>query len=831
MTNSKIKAATPLFLILTMAITIVALPTINTASAMDWYPYITASPSPVGVGQRVLVVFGFPMPTASAANSYYGWTLTITDPDGDTETISDLNTESTGSTFYVFTPDKVGTWKLKAHYPGGNVTFSGGVVKTVPEQDTNEFSLTVQDEQLTYPAETPLPSDYWTFPIYGENRDWSSISGNWLMPAYDNSRHFDSGGSAFNPYTTVPNTAHVLWTKGQLFGGIAGGSVGDINYYAGLAYRNELLPPIIISGRLYYNEMQEPRNGFYCVDLSTGETIWQNNGTYTTATGVTVSGASAQLTVGQILAYNSPNGHGAFPFLWSTGSSNWAIWDAWTGDLIYTVVNAPAISNFGQAYSFHTDETGTLYAWRLDTTTKTLALWNSTKMMSSDPRVMYSFYTAGMFSHSPGISLDWTTGIEWNVTIADIDSSYALIGWDPKDMSVIILSNQSRGLVESVEAFEDVAISGEDGHVLWRQVRNEGTWEQVVGGQGMSIEADTYVYERKETRQVYAYSISTGAKKWVTDARENQWGMYLMGVLYAYGNFYVPGYDGLVVAYDADTGDEVWTFGPIYAGLETPYGVYPFYGGLVAADGKVIAYQGEHSADAPLYRGERMYVLNATTGDEIWSISGWCQMPCAANGIILTPNGYDGQLYCFGKGPSTTTVTIQTDVITEGSSVVIQGSVLDVSAGTQQTSIAARFPTGVAAVSDASMSEWMEYVYQQKTCPSNATGVTVSLDVIDANGNFRNIGTAKTDISGQFGFAWEPDIPGLYTVIATFPGSEAYGSSYAETYFNVMEVEATPEPTPAPQSAADLYFVPAVIGLLVAIIVVGALVMLMLRKR
>jgi outer membrane protein assembly factor BamB len=834
-TDKTTAAAAALFLTFAMAFSLVALPAFNTVKAIDWYAYLTASPNPVGVSQRVEIVFGFTMPTADVSlPTYRDWTLTITDPDGHAQTVSGLNTDPTGSTFYVLVPDKVGEWKFKAHYPGGYVSFADGNL-SVPAADTNEFHLTVQEEQLTYPSEAPLPTDYWTYPIYGENRGWTNITGDWLMPGYDNTRHFDSGGGAYNPYTIVPNTAHILWAKPQLLGGLVGGAIGDKDFYTGLAYRQELRPPVIMNGRVYYNEQQEPCNYFYCVDLATGETIWQHNATYTTSTGVTVSGYSALITVGQVLKYDSPNGHGGFPFLWSCGNDafspdynfNWAIRDAWTGDVIWTVANAPGISNALGTYGFHTDSTGTLYSFRLDTGTGTLALWNSTKMMSSDPQLGYFFLTAQFFPHGTGASLDWNLGIEWNVTLplaAEQNSfaGYVIHAWDPKDPSVIILSNQTRGLVQSSGAFEDIAVSGKDGHVLWRKVRDEGTWERLEGGQWMSMEDDTYYYQRKETRTVYAYSVSTGDKKWVSDPRPNQWGQYMTGGLCAYGKFYVPAYDGIVYAYDAQTGETVWQFGPIYAGLETPYGVYPFYGGLVAADGKILAYQGEHSADSPLYRGERMYVLNATTGKEIWSISGWCQTPCPADSIILTPNGYDGKVYCFGKGPSKTTIQAPLTQTTMGETVTITGKVTDESPGA----------TGTAAIADEYISEWMEYVYMQKPRPANATGVTVSIDVLDSNGNYRNIGTATSDMSGFYSFVWEPDIPGKFTVFARFAGSESYGSSYAEAAFNVVEApQATPEPTPVPASMADIYFLPVSIVMIILIVIVGVVMFLMLRKR
>jgi hypothetical protein len=127
----------------------------------------------------------------------------------------------------------------------------------------------------------------------------------------------------------------------------------------------------------------------------------------------------------------------------------------------------------------------------------------------------------------------------------------------------------------------------------------------------------------------------------------------------------------------------------------------------------------------------------------------------------------------------------------------------------------------------------MQYVYMQKPKPTDATGVTVSINVIDSNGNNRNIGTAISDSSGAFSLQWTPDIQGKYTVIATFAGSESYYPSSSETSFAVDQAAPTTAPTATPTtSAADLYFVPATAGLFVIIVIVLVLlVILLLRKR
>jgi hypothetical protein len=114
----------------------------------------------------------------------------------------------------------------------------------------------------------------------------------------------------------------------------------------------------------------------------------------------------------------------------------------------------------------------------------------------------------------------------------------------------------------------------------------------------------------------------------------------------------------------------------------------------------------------------------------------------------------------------------------------------------------------------------------------SATGFLVSLDVIDANGNARNIGTTTTDANGFYSFQWTPDISGKYTLFATFPGSKAYYGSSAETSFAVEQPHPTVAPTTAPPaSTTDLYFLPSVAAIIVVIIVVGAMIILLQRKR
>ena len=111
-----------------------------------------------------------------------------------------------------------------------------------------------------------------------------------------------------------------------------------------------------------------------------------------------------------------------------------------------------------------------------------------------------------------------------------------------------------------------------------------------------------------------------------------------------------------------------------------------------------------------------------------------------------------------GRGASQTTISAPQTQITAGNKVVIQGTVMDLSAGTTQAQQTADFPAGVPVASDASMKDWMAYVYQQKPAPTNFTGVTVTLMAIDPNGNYVTLGTSTTDANGIYHLTWDHTI-------------------------------------------------------------------------
>ncbi|PVX26500.1 MAG: hypothetical protein CW716_05845, partial [Candidatus Bathyarchaeum sp.] len=152
-----------------------------------------------------------------------------------------------------------------------------------------------------------------------------------------------------------------------------------------------------------------------------------------------------------------------------------------------------------------------------------------------------------------------------------------------------------------------------------------------------------------------------------------------------------------------------------------------------------------------------------------------------------------------------------------------------------------RFQNGVPAVADESMSEWMKYVYMQFEKP-DTIGVDVKLEAIDPDGKEVEIGIAKTDASGNYGYSWKPDIEGPWTITATFLGSGGYYSSTSTTY---ITVDPAPETLSAEEIAANVisqlpeypeqpaYLTIDIVILLLAVvgIVVGLVVYFAVKKQ
>ncbi len=782
-TKRKLLSMIAIFIMLTMAVPLTFLTT-TSAHTPAWnipsFAYLAAQPSPVGVGQSVQVYMWVdaPFPSASEANDYrrHDYKLTITMPDGTTDVKTwPIIWDTTGVQYYTFTPDQVGTYTLLFEYPSQVFTWNATAVQAwygdTFMADSATTTVTVQQEPLSAPVLSyPLPTEYWARPIEGQNTDWYSISSNWLNPPFCEVGDSGTQGAVSACDTQggygrlqtdgiAPNSPHILWTRPLQDGGVVGGSgysVEGKNYYMGGSYNVRFTEAIVMHGRLYYQESwgNSGTGGDYiCVDIRTGEEMWRLN--YTTVNSV------GKPVFGYLYSYDMMNQHGVIPngLLFTLNFAR--AYDPMTGRVLdLNITGVPTGTSVAGPQ-------GEVLRYVYNSAGRWLAQWNSSKVFTTE--------TSGTINASTAARYDWnkTLSISGTWTI----NRHLIPG------NLMLLTQGSFGGPRDPQPGMNItAVSinpSTPGQILWTKffpVAPNNETRKIIA---IDEDAGTFITQDKESLRLTAFKIADGSQAWVVEPNDANWDTMRSTSLAAYGNLYVSGFDGILHCYDMENGDLLWTYGnggagnTTYSGLETAWGHYPIFVDVIA-DGKIYLGTTEHSPDSPFYKGTQYRAINATTGEEIWTMMGWGtgmyvgQSDIVAEGCFVYLNCYDMQVYTVGKGPSSMTVEAPKAAIELGKSLVISGTVTDISAGTKQKEQAARFPQGVPAISDESQSAWMEYVYMQKPRPTDATGVPITLSVVDANGNYRDIGTTTSNADGFFAFNWKPDIEGQYTVYASF---------------------------------------------------------------
>jgi outer membrane protein assembly factor BamB len=718
-------------------------------------------------------------PTASTIfGDRWNLTVRVTKPDGTTQNFGPFKTDDVGGTYMIYTPQTVGTYYFQMSFAGqkivganppptGTTTGAASINDTYLPSTSQNVALTVQQEPTKPWPATPLPTGYWARPLNQLNPEWRTIAGDWLMSGYD------VLGNRYNPFTTAPESGHVVWTYPVAFGGVVGGNYTDVNYYTGLTYESKFNSPLIMYGRLFFNlpmSTSAGAGGAVCIDLRTGKQLWWQNNT--------------RISMGQEFNYMSPNQFGIIPYLWQTGST-YNVFDPYTGQWIFCIENASTgTTTFGPD--------GELLVYILNGARSWLALWNSTKaiMYYQEPGVLPG---GNVWQWRPFMQtrMDFKRGIMWNVTTPDYrDPAAQSIS---KVTSDVILAVASAGISGSQNWQMEIGYSAKDGHQLWSVNRTTPMGATTWGLMGPAA-GDVYTEFLQSTTQWYGYSMSTGQKLWgPTEAYPRAFGMYSWQASIAYNMLLAIDFGGYLHAFDLQTGKKVWSWFAGTSDLETAYGAWPLNNPPpVSADGKIYVTAG-HGYNPPLFKGARMYCINATDGTLIWSLLGFhtYNSVLIADGYMVAYNSYDGQIYCYGKGKTETTIQVAPEVSGRGSSVLIKGTITDQSPGATDT----------PAIADASMTPWMEYLYEQQPKPNNATGVKVHLTAIDPNGNFQDIGTPVSDEMGLYSIMWTPPVPGKYVVTATFDGSKSYYPSSARTAFGVLETAAAPAVIPTPTQA------------------------------
>jgi len=722
------------------------------------YALMSIRPYPaVGIGQEVLINHFVTPPPMTDRENFRDFKFIIVRPDGSTYYDFTMDAEGPGVCWFNFWPDTIGEWSISFEWDGNHLYEPCSITRT----------FTVQEDPIPYPVEeAPLPTtEPWDFPVNVFNREWRNIAGPWLAAAYNSSR------SSFNPYTEAPKSAHIRWVVPPTSG--VGGYVGsyttsyedyttiqtDDQYDASAASIRT-----IMAGRAYY----AAGGTIYCLDLMTGETLWETPGSSMSAffLGTYLQGAT----------------RGGDPVLYYMGGGRFKVYDALTGEV---TLDVPAMDMFLYDAPYVISLWPNAFApkgwicWTTEGNTDNFAdriIWNVTDTYLSYPW-MPPFFT-------------WDYYIHAGLLVYQLQR-YGVTTYEDAVMEYQRAYNMSTGeLVYSERIVDD-----SDPETWWlQQGPARGT---AYGLYFYSITGDPdQEFPPDQTGGYIAFNVSTGELAWKSEPFNTYpWGSFFAynpeGV--GYGMIYVLAYSG-VYALNATNGDVVWEYSAGNSGMETPYNTWPFGAtGPVVGGGVVFAPNTEHSPTL-YYRGTKMHAIDAYTGEGIWSILGWYTPTALAQGTLIASEGPSGYTYAFGKGETVTTVSIQNDVVAKGEPVLIKGSVLDMSPAQE----------GTAAIADEHMSAWMEYLHMQQTFPMDATGVEVSLDVIDPNGNWVNIGTATSNTDGNYGLSWTPEHEGTYQIIATFEGSESYYASHDTTYMAVGPAPSAaqpiePEPTtPAP---------------------------------
>ena len=807
---------------------------------------VAVSPNLVGLGQEVLVnIMVYPAPSGPTyeAQSLVGGltggfsdvTITIRYPNGNEETYMPIDEtlaqcgieipgqqQIVGHLQFRIKPTLVGEYTLTASFPGKFYTTDYQYapaklsVYYKPSSSTKPAILTVQEDKviesglLTGWPWSELPENYWENPVQTDNREWYQISGDWTK------KEFDNAASKYNPYSTAPNSPHIIWSRTLTEGGLPGGFWGSKPYSTGGYFAST---PIIMDGKIFQNG----KPGFFeCIDLRTGEKLWE-------AAGSIVGGqrldpafqTASQLAEGYIDRWLWGGVIGSAS-LRGGGTQEWYRYDPYDGHLVQTIQNVPPDLS-GVKF-----EDGNSVVWCVQAS---LSTWNTTEPL----KITYCNLIKWDFSkmtntivYSNILSNDWMDGVVWNVSVKS-DAQVSVGDNNFRGPNVYPFWEANVVVVKTPNAMQTaVGVDMDTGAILWRNDNMVCDLDVLTEGVATSPSGPLIKQDGSSPNYV-AYDLKTGQEIWRAPTGELPWGM-LPSYEHVYhdGVHFMGSYDGHVYAYDTNTGQQVWQSEYIGEQWETIYGNQPITAYTsVGADGKLYFTSTTIYRMMPRTRFHETICIDEYTGKFIWRLPIGIACFAIADGYLLGDDDDNQLLYCIGKGQTELTVDAPMTAVAKGTTCTIRGTILDMSPGAPNT----------PAVSDSDMSEWMDYIYGQNATllnnPPTPDGVTVKLAYQMSDGSWQDIGEVISDDHGNFGFTWTPPDEGKYELKASFLGSDSYFGSSDTTYLTVGPAptsggEIEPEPTPEhPIISTELAIA---IGVIV-VAVVAAVAYVVYRRR
>ena len=801
-------------------------------------PYLSFSPNPIGLGQPLLVNVWMQPPINIARNLENAFQVTVTKPDGTKEVIGPLSSyQGDATAWFTYVPDQVGNYTLKLdflgmYYPAGRYVAGVIVANTSgtnlnsayykPSATKEQVLIVQQDMVPAWPA-APLPTDYWTRPVSVDNREWWKLLGNYPAtgygPAiytngetgywdklYPNTNPYWSSPYSFLPYVQAPNSSHLVWKRQGGIGGLIGGVFGTINLRDNPGY-----PDIICAGMCYQTVTKVfdgvTQSVWQCYDLRTGEIYWEKTGITQTPTTITYTQRTSTAVIGE-----EANMRGLAVELLYIGGGRMIKYDPWNGAVTTNVSISPLTTGtyYLHEYALSVQDLGAAAGanrYRLINWTTNGALANLTT--STGTRVISNISW-------PISSLPST--IDFNIGVA-----------------VYQTSENPPGTVSGTGVSIGQRLAGiniRTGQVMWNVTTTAPDGHEQFFSTNDAVADNGVIINRMITGEIKAWDLYTGNVKWSTPL-SYPWGCFGgYHVASAYGLYFCDSYDGYH-AINETTGKIEWTFHAytpyqFETGYQTSIGSaeYVFHGGMQVADGKVYVYAMEHTQSQPTTRGLKLYCLNVFTGQQLWNFSGSevaggrSFAGAIADGYLAFANGVDSVMYVFGKGKSTTTVTAPQTTVTKGTSVLIQGTVLDQSPA----------QLGTPCVSAESMNAYMYYLHNQGPNPASVIGVPVTLTAIGSDNTVIDVGIVTTNgFYGTFSKAWSPPDEGTYTIVASFAGDASYGTSSAATG---LSVGPAAEEINIPEQMQPIdYTMTLIIGFVAVIVAVAIVGILVVKKK
>jgi len=786
------------------------------------YAHLSYRPHLLGLGQPVLInIWCNP---SSAGNKFLRFfQVTFTRPDGTTDVIGPLDSYASSSTFFDYTPDMLGEWTVKFDFPGnyfpagrysgGQIVTSGGTlynddVYYMPSSD-GPFNFTVQEALVgSWPA-SPLPTDYWTWPVGVSNREWWQVLGGypWTGPGggplwdelypdtniYSGMTNSYTLGYGFMPYTQAPESAHYVWQRINQISGIVGG----MNYANSVSSSPNQAPDIIYAGRCYEDFVDT--EGVYkwkCYDLRTQEVYWEHEAATIVSQGF--FGMRTTALTPNFLEWPTNNGN---PSLIRVGNGLLMKWDANTGALTTNVTIDPISSGYYYANGL------CLSVQNLGGGEYRLINWTTSGSTSNfasrvESNISWPFSNIGFIDYEAGISgYTWSSSpqsvglsVENGIMAADLYTGNLLYNFSTTGAG----TGQVAYGIPSFSGYQTIADHGK-----FAVRYDDGYWR--------------------------CWDLRTGAFLWKTVETSHPWGNFGTYNSASYGGMIISTQYDCIAAIDWDTGQYLWKFtAEAPFPYESPYtgpegqASMPFHVHSQIADGKLYVSNGEHTATQPILRGWQLWCINVTTGEPIWHVSTGQQglgdqsrvwQGAIADGYLVYEDANTGRTICYGKGISATTVTATDTTVPLGTPVLIRGTVLDMSP--------AQPGTPCVAPGD-SMTTQMDYLHNNLPIAGiwgNMTidGVPVGLTAVGDDGTYYDVGTATSDgYTGAFSFAWTPPKEGVYQITATFCGDASYGSSMAGTG---VSVGPAPEEIVIPPQTEPVDNTNLIYGILVAVII------------